>query len=164
MHIEDVRLLYDYNVWANQRILEMAERLNDEQFLAEGSPGYAGMRSILLHILDSEYGWRVVCQHQMITPDMDAAAFPSVGTLVERWREEQQAMRTYLASLNDTTLAGVIRYTNSEGTLRERVLWHCLVHVINHSTQHRSEAAIRLTEAGYSPGDLDFTTFLNERH
>jgi uncharacterized damage-inducible protein DinB len=43
------------------------------------------------------------------------------------------------------------------------VLWHCLVHVVNHGTQHRSEAALLLTNDGQSPGDLDFTLFLNSR-
>jgi hypothetical protein len=29
-------------------------------------------------------------------------------------------------------------------------------------TQHRSEAAVLLTRYGQSPGDLDFTVFLNQ--
>ena len=43
---------------------------------------------------------------------------------------------------------------------RDRILWHCLYHVVNHGTQHRSEAAALLTDYGSSPGDLDFTLFL----
>jgi uncharacterized damage-inducible protein DinB len=54
------------------------------------------------------------------------------------------------------------RYTTEDGG-RERVLWHCLLHVVNHGTQHRSEAAAILTGYGYSPGGLDFTAFLNEQ-
>lgn len=163
MNIEDVRLLYDYNAWANQRILTRAERLSEEQFLAHGIPGFEGVRSILVHTLDTEYGWRTMCQHQAFTPSLPEEHFSTVAAIAERWHEERQAMHDYLASLSDADLAGTIRYTNDLGEPRERVLWHCLVHVVNHGTQHRSEAAIRLTEAGHSPGELDFTTFLNER-
>jgi uncharacterized damage-inducible protein DinB len=38
-----------------------------------------------------------------------------------------------------------------------------MVHVLNHGTQHRSEAAVLLTELGRSPGDLDLVDFLEER-
>jgi uncharacterized damage-inducible protein DinB len=46
---------------------------------------------------------------------------------------------------------------------RGEFVWHCLLHVVNHGTQHRSEAAALLTEYGSSPGDLDVTMFLNEQ-
>ena len=71
-------------------------------------------------------------------------------------------MRTYLAGLSDEDLNGHLRYTADNGEMRDRLLWHCLVHVVNHGTQHRSEAAALLTGFDCSPGDLDFTVFLNQ--
>ena len=41
---------------------------------------------------------------------------------------------------------------------------HFELQVVNHGPQHRSEAAAILTGYGYSPGELDFTVFLNEQH
>jgi uncharacterized damage-inducible protein DinB len=35
--------------------------------------------------------------------------------------------------------------------------------VVNHSSQHRAEAAAILTEFGYSEGGTDFTRFLNHQ-
>jgi len=52
----------------------------------------------------------------------------------------------------------MIRYV-IPGAIRERVVWHILLEVIIHATQHRSEAAALLTSYGQSPGDLDFLPF-----
>jgi uncharacterized damage-inducible protein DinB len=41
-------------------------------------------------------------------------------------------------------------------------LWLTLAHVVNHSTQHRSEAAEALTMMGHSPGDLDLGLYGGE--
>ncbi|MGZ9221207.1 MAG: DinB family protein [Anaerolineales bacterium] len=42
------------------------------------------------------------------------------------------------------------------------MLWHAMAHLVNHGTQHRSEAAAMLTDFGHSPGDVDMLYFLNE--
>ena len=38
-----------------------------------------------------------------------------------------------------------------------------LVHVVNHGTQHRSEAAAILTAEGHSPGELDLFNYAEEQ-
>ena len=39
-------------------------------------------------------------------------------------------------------------------------IWQMLLHLLNHGTQHRSEAALLLTQVGRSPGDLDLIDYL----
>jgi uncharacterized damage-inducible protein DinB len=163
MNLQDMLTIYDYNYWANARILSTAAKLSHEQFAAPASYSFGGVRGTLLHTLDTEYGWRIIVQQGTVMPALEESDFPTFQALEQRWREEETAMRAYLAGLKDEDMNGLVRYTTSTGIKRERVLWHCLLHVVNHGTQHRSEAAALLTSYDHSPGDVDFTLFLNER-
>jgi len=165
MNLRDILTLYDYNYWANHQILVAGTHMNPEQFVGPTAHSFGSLRGTLVHTLDSERAWRMLLQHHTldyfdVLQDED---FPTFDSLEQRWQEEELAMRDYLVHLTDADLTGVIRYTTDEGDKRERVLWHGLLHVVNHGTHHRSEAAAILTDYGRSPGGLDFTAFLNEQ-
>ena len=164
MNHQDILIFYDYNYWANARILAAGARVSAEQFTAPGTFPYGGLRGTLVHTLDAEQSWRMFFQRQNWAgiPELKEADLPTRELIKAHWRDEESAMRTYLASLSDDDLNGHLRYTTDNGEERDRILWHCLVHVVNHGTQHRSEAAALLTSFDCSPGDLDFTLFLNQ--
>lgn len=163
MRVHDLLTLYEYNYWANERILAAAAKISPEQWSAPSKFPFGSLHGTLLHTLDTEFGWRMRCQYNQSTPDLSAAEFPTLDAIKRRWDEEETAMRAYLAGMRDDELDGMVRYSTDSGEKRERVLWHCLQHVANHGTQHRSEAAALLSDYGSSPGDLDFTLFLIER-
>ncbi|HEU0294746.1 MAG TPA: DinB family protein [Anaerolineales bacterium] len=162
MNIQDILLIYEYNDWANKKILGASANVTPEQFSASASFPYGGLHGTLLHILDTEWGWRALFQKIEDASDLLPADYPTLSTIETRWQEEEAAMRAYLASLRDEDMESHLRYTTDTGIQRDRILWHCLLHVVNHGTQHRSEAAALLTDYGQSPGDLDFTVFLND--
>jgi uncharacterized damage-inducible protein DinB len=126
----------------------------------------------MVHILDNIWQQRITLQGYYQEPLTDEAAydatelhevaFPTLTLLQERWVIEQREMGVYLDTLTEEMLNSTIRYV-IPGAIRERVVWHILVDLIIHATQHRSEAAALLTSYGQSPGDFDFTIFMNER-
>jgi uncharacterized damage-inducible protein DinB len=171
LRLQDIRLIYDYNYWATRQLLTAAEKLTLEQFLAPAAFPHGGLRGTLVHIMDAEHGWGMLFQQagdkggteiRWLAEDMIETDFPTLDSLEIRWLDEEAGMRKYLSNLKDEDPAGTIRWTNPDDTKRERVLWHCLFHVVNHGTQHRSEAAAILTDFGQSPGDIDFTLFLHD--
>jgi uncharacterized damage-inducible protein DinB len=165
MNLRDILTLYDYNYWATRRILTASTQVNPEQFIVPTAHSFGSLRGTLVHTLDAECAWRMLYQHETLAyfDAMKEEDFPTFDHLEQRLKEEELAMRDYLIHLSNDDLTGTIRYTTDEGDKRERVLWHCLLHVVNHGTHHRSEAAAILTDCGHSPGGLDFTAFLNEQ-
>ena len=160
MQIADIRLMFDYNFWANRLLLAKAAEVTPDQFSAPTTHSWGSLRGTLAHVLDSEHGWlRIVQTGEGMFDELLPEAFPTVAAMRERWDAEEAAWYAYLASLTDADMPRIIRYEVEEG-IRERVLWHCLYHVVNHGMQHRSEAAHTLTQYGQSPGDIDFTLFL----
>ncbi len=167
MKIQDIKFIYEYNYWANKKILEAASKLPQEQFIAPaefpfGIEKGGSLRSTILHIVDAEYGWRGFFEFKKFGEDLNADDFGTLEALEKKFQEEEKAMRAWLDRITDDDVNGRLTYTNDEGILRTRTLWHCLLHVVNHGTQHRSEAAALLTRFNASPGDLDFTFFLIE--
>ena len=162
MNIAAIHSLFDYNYWVNKRILETAEGLSQEEFTAEGPTSHGSLRSTLVHALSAEWAWRQRCQGSSPSGLLSQEDFPDLESLARRWQEEENAMRSYLAGLTDDDLTSIIRYARTEGAWFETPLWQILLHVINHGTQSRSEAAVLLTQFGHSPGDLDYMIFLRE--
>jgi len=172
MKVDEIKLLYGYNDWADARLLSACAKVTPEQYAAPTSYGRGGLRAIMIHILDNIWQQRITLQGYYQEPLADEAAydatelhedtFPTFAMLRERWLIEQQEMWAYLDTLTEETLNSTIRYV-IPGAIRERAVWHILVDLILHATQHRSEAAALLTGYGWSPGDFDFIMFQNER-
>ena len=163
MKTDDIKLLYQYNEWANKRILAAAEQVSSEQLVQPNELGWGSLRGALVHILDAEYGWFDFLFGEDDAPDdVQPENFASVAALRTRWNTENANLWRCLAALQDADLTRV--HSRERGSRRyDFVLWQALVHVVNHGTQHRAECAALLTGFGHSPGDVDFTLFLSSR-
>ncbi len=161
MNIPDLRFIHSYYYCPNNP--PQAAKVTADQFLAPAEFPYGGLRGAIVHILEAEWAWRVRFEGRGDeTRELLETEFPNLAAVEVRLKEEESTMRAYLAGLRDEDTEKSITYPIDDGKTRTRVLWHCLVHVVNHGTQHRSEAAALLTRYGQSPGDLDFTIFLNQ--
>ena len=162
MKVEDIKLYYDYNEWANRRILAAAARASLEQLTQPNEYGWGNLRGALVHILDAEYGWFSFLFGGEDDGELDAESFADIASLRERWQRQNEKARQCLDTLEDADLNRIHKRERG-GASHDWVLWQALVHVVNHGTQHRAECAAILTGFGHSPGDMDFTLFLRQR-
>lgn len=155
------RFLFDYTRWANARVLEAADGL-DEAAYTEARFPFGSLRSVLVHTLAGETVWLARCRGETPSGLLTEAEAPTLAALRERWRALEEARGAFLAGLTDEAVARPLTYRSTRGQAYTHALGHVLAHVANHSTQHRSEAAVALTALGRSPGDLDLVVYLRQ--
>ena len=164
MNKSDILTLFDYNYWANARVLRAAAGVSPEQLAAPFHLSHGSLRGALVHILSAEIVWRLRCQEGVSLSALPAESeFPTFESLQSRYAAEEQAMRSFLTALTDDAPNQLVRYKTIKGVPFENVLWQLLAHVVNHGTQFRGEAAVALTVYGRSPGDLDLLAFFREK-
>ena len=153
---------FEYNHWANGRILDQAEKVNEEQWAAKVDPEGRSLGEILTHLISVERIWRLLSAHGLI----QEGEIPGPGELadVAALRDfsdlEAEYMGILLKDWSDDSFDEEVLVTRWDGKTYPMVRWTMLHHLLMHSMQHRSEAALLLTEYGRSPGDIDFLFFL----
>jgi uncharacterized damage-inducible protein DinB len=159
--LEAIQTLYRYNTWANARILSTANALAAEQFLADGGAGREAVRDTLVHTMGAQWIWLERWNGRSPASLLDPRDFPDLGSVRARWAGIERDTQTFVGELTPARLATVVEYRNTKGERWTYPLWQQLIHQVNHGTQHRSEAAARLTQFGHSPGELDFLHFID---
>ena len=160
MNQQDILILYKYNQWANAKIMNAASQVTQEQFLAPAAFPHGGLRGTLVHALFAEWIWRTRWEGTSPTRRWKPEEFPTFDSLRTRWLEEEKHLMDFVGQVTDVQLNRSFDYLNTAGKPFTNMLWYAMAHVVNHGTQHRTEAAAILTDLGYSPGDIDLIYFL----
>lgn len=160
MNKQDIHILYQYNQWANAKILNTAAHVTQDQYLAPASFPHGGLRGTLVHALFAEWIWRNRWEGTSPTRRLKPEEFPTIESLRTRWLEEEKQLMDFVDRVTDEKLDNTFSYTNTSGKPLTKILWQAMAHLVNHGTQHRTEAAAILTDFGHSPGDIDLIYFL----
>jgi len=142
------------------RILEAAE--NVPEVLVEQAPAtIRDLRATLVHELDVEWSWRerlrgIPFETWGSDGDLKPEDYPTLKSIRHHWQRDEQEMRSWMASLTDEELNSPVVEEITGG----RPLWQHLIHLYSHGIQQLSDAAVILSRADSSPGELDFLEFL----
>jgi uncharacterized damage-inducible protein DinB len=162
MNQQDILTLYQYNAWSNSKILDAASNVTQAQFLAPTLFPHGSLRDTLVHALSGEWIWLKRWEGTPQNPSLKPEDFPTFETLSTRWADEETKLMQFAANVTDKGLYRKFHYVSTEGFPHERVLWEAMAHLVNHGTQHKTEAAAILTGMGHSPDDIDLIVYLNE--
>jgi uncharacterized damage-inducible protein DinB len=162
MDISAIQALYDYNRWANARVLEAASSLSEEQFTKDLGNSFGSVRDTLAHILGAEWIWLQRWKGLSPTSLLSAEKFPTVTSLKDIWDEVERERAAFIQGEGASRLQEVITYTNTRGHTFSYPLWQMLVHVANHSTYHRGQVTTLLRQLGAHAVSTDFLEYYDE--
>ncbi|MBA2263952.1 MAG: DinB family protein [Chloroflexi bacterium] len=163
MRTSEATTLFDYLYWARDVVMAATADLTTAEFRSTDTVSNRDLRATLVHELDVQWSWRERLKGadwEEWGPDAELKAedYPTLESVVEHWRRDEADMRAWLASLTDADLdASPVRNEDRQP------LWHYVMHLVSHGIQQFSEAAVLLTRAGHSPGDIGFLEFVGRR-
>jgi uncharacterized damage-inducible protein DinB len=163
MELNNVRQLYDYNRWADRRILTVAGTLAGDDFTRPMGNSFSSVRDTLAHILSGEWIWLERWQGRSPKGLLDAAIFPTLQSLESRWKTVENDQTHFIEALTPQRLNDELAYINQKGQRYSYPLWQQLVHVVNHSSYHRGQITTLLRQLGAEAVSTDFLLYYDER-
>lgn len=159
--VDELRELFQYNSWANNRYLTAVSGLEEEEFGRDLGSSFPSVSDTLRHILEAEWIWlqRWLGTSPPDAPDWDTS---TPDALAREWAAFEESQRRFLATLDDAAAVRVIDYRNIAGIPYSNPLWQLMRHVANHSSYHRGQVGTMLRQLGKSVPTTDLIAFYRE--
>jgi uncharacterized damage-inducible protein DinB len=160
MTLEEVRTLFKYNAWANERLLSALGSLDPERFARHLKASHGSIRGTLAHLAAAEWIWLERLRGHSPNQLLPEAEFETIEMATRRLAEIDRELWDYVTGLNETDLEGRKDYVTTEGKPYSNVLRDMLLHLINHSSYHRGQVASLLRQVGATPLATDLILYL----
>lgn len=139
--------LYQYNAWANSRVLGalQQQKVDHERIL-----------TLMSHILSAQFIWL----HRIQGLPVDQFPLWKKYELPELVRMGEEVGANWLKFIDaNTTFNRQLTYRNYTGDPYVNNVEHIMMHLVNHCTYHRGQIALLLRQQGYEPVNTDFITY-----
>ena len=160
---EEVCLLYDYNAWANRRMLDACAPLALEQFTRNLASSFSSVRDTLAHIYGAEWLWLERFQGRSPASLPDVSQFPNLAGLRDHWMKHETNLLRFVRGLTQEDLDRVMEYKTLKFGVYRNPLWQSMQHLVNHGTYHRGQVTTMLRQLGAQPILTDLMHFYRER-
>jgi uncharacterized damage-inducible protein DinB len=166
---DDFQLLYEYDRWANNRVLQAASALTGEQFTRDLGGSFRSVRDTLVHIIGGEWIWLRYWKDPPLNPALltdlmeqrnalfDPNALPDVAALQSKWAEVEKEQAEFVNRVTNESLEKMLPFRKTQIRLA-----HLMQHMANHSTYHRGQIALMMRQLEAEPLATDFHVFLVE--
>ena len=158
----EIRELYEFNRWANDRVRSTVARVSDEDFVRDLKNSYPSLRDTLLHIMGAEWVWLarwIGTSPPAMPPEWQTYTRAQIDV---EWGALETAQRAFIDKLTDAELDRVVGYRTFKGESHTNPLWQLMRHLVNHSTYHRGQITTMLRQLGHEPIATDLVVFYRQ--
>jgi uncharacterized damage-inducible protein DinB len=143
MESEIFRTLVAYNYALYHRVWDSIMTLSDEQFVAEIDYSHGSIRNQIVHVATVDSRWLQGLNEQPGARafNLNPADYPSRNSARELWDTTSKQVTDYVASLDEANLAQIPQGMGGP-------VWHVVVHLVNHGTDHRAQILRALHDFG----------------
>jgi uncharacterized damage-inducible protein DinB len=166
---DDIQLLFEYDRWANNRVVQAVSALSAEQFTRDLRGSFRSVRDTLVHIIAGEWGWLAYWKEpspgSAFLADLRArrevlfnpTVFPSAAAVRLKWAEVEKEQAEFVKCQTNESLQKLVPFRATQVRLA-----HLMQHLANHSTYHRGQIALMMRQLDAAPLATDFHVFLVE--
>ena len=150
--------MFEYNAWANLRLLDFCADLSDEQMDSSTVGGYGKIRETLVHLVGAEVSYVRRVNGKLPANPPKKGEFPSFEVLRDavRWANEE-LFQLALSASSDTMVAE----TFPEGTEKYK-LADLMAQATSHAMEHRTQVASIITALGLEPPDTSTWAWMED--
>lgn len=164
--IEMLKTMFDYLVWARDQLLPLiygleAGALKDVPADLQGGL-YGSIHDTLAHMAQSEWLWVQRCLGESPMRLPKGEDFADVAAIVTWWNGVHADAVQLLNVISEAELQSEITYLAPDGKRRTRKIWHMLLQVPNHQTEHRAQLATMLGSLGLQVPPTDMVVYFSE--
>jgi uncharacterized damage-inducible protein DinB len=152
------RHFYDYHFTENRQLWDSyVMPLSDEQFTQAMGYSQGSVRDQIVHLMSVDDTWFSGLRGVEIPEPLNPTHFDDRQIIRAYWDHVEQTMRDYLAALRDEMLS---QKPFAEGEDKDLLLWHVLLHVVNHGTDHRAQLLRLLNDLGVKTTSQDYIFYV----
>jgi len=156
-------LLFQYNRWANRKILDACAALSPEQFSRDLGASFQSVRGTLVHMYGAEWVWQERIAGRWHPSLRAASDFPDYATVRGKLEEKDRDLIDYVSKLTPAKIESVLQYKNLVGRDFFSPIWQILHQLSNHGTYHRGQIVTLLRQLGVKAVSTDIIGFYRER-
>lgn len=160
---ELLRTLFQYNAWADRRLLDACAALSNEQFTRNLGSSFSSVRDTVAHLYGAEFVWNERIQGRSPSALVSGAGFPDLASVRAKLEEMDQYYIDYVSKLTQQDLDRVIRYKSFTGDDFSNPLWQTLHQLTNHASYHRGQVVTMLRQLGVKAVSTDLIGFYREQ-